>query len=464
MVPASVSVSIVNGTDVMNNSSSALNSLNLSSQENDKSRQLNLTDPNLRAELVANGLTFPTSMAFLGQNDILVLEKENGTVRRVVDGQVLEKPLMDVNVYGLGENGLLGVAAAKSSDTKDNNNATNIFLFLSESHNKDTMVIRGGEEPLGNRLYRYELAGDSLTNPQLLLDLPYSKIDSPKHNGGKIIIGPDNNIYLVTGDLGDHYTEAQNANNGELADGSSGVLVVQQNGEPILEGNEREENEEEGEGENLGVLGDEYPLNLYYGYGIRNSFGMDFDPLTGNLWITENGPDRGDEINLVKAGFNGGHDVIQGIADEQDVNDLVDYDGKGEYSDPEFVWERPTGVTAIKFINSSKYTEEYQNDVLVGDFNYGNIYRFDLEEDRESLRLEGDLNDKVAQSSDEMKETMFAQGPGAILDIQMGPDGYIYVLSFLATISDCDPVLVGCVVTDSSRREGVIHKIVPVNN
>jgi hypothetical protein len=63
-----------------------------------------------------------------------------------------------------------------------------------------------------------------------------------------------------------------------------------------------------------------------------------------------------------------------------------------------------------------------------------------------------------------MKEIIFAQGPGGIVDIQIGPDGYIYVLSLLATVSDCDPILPGCVVTGSVSLEGVIHKIVPANN
>jgi glucose/arabinose dehydrogenase len=51
---------------------------------------------------------------------------------------------------------------------------------------------------------------------------------------------------------------------------------------------------------------DNRPLNMYYAYGIRNSFGLDFDPLTGNLWDTENGPEYGDEINLVELSFNSG--------------------------------------------------------------------------------------------------------------------------------------------------------------
>jgi aldose sugar dehydrogenase len=54
------------------------------------------------------------------------------------------------------------------------------------------------------------------------------------------------------------------------------------------------------------------PLSKYYAYGIRNSFGLAFDPLTGNVWMTENGPASNDEINLVKPGFNSGWRPIMG--------------------------------------------------------------------------------------------------------------------------------------------------------
>ena len=54
-------------------------------------------------------------------------------------------------------------------------------------------------------------------------------------------------------------------------------------------------------------------ISKYYAYGIRNSFGLDFDPITGKLWDTENGPTFGDEINLVEPGFNSGWNKIQGI-------------------------------------------------------------------------------------------------------------------------------------------------------
>jgi aldose sugar dehydrogenase len=446
----------VNNDTTVNNSLS--DTTNLSILENKGTYQLNVTDPNLSAELVAAGLRFPTSMAFLGENDILVLGKENGIVSRIVNGQILEKPLIDVNVYGLGENGLLGVATAKNNGVEANN-ITKVFLFFSESSDTDTKLLKGAAKPLGNRLYRYDLANNTLLNPQLILDLPYSNISSPMHSGGRVIIGPDNNVYVVTGDLGDHYTEAQNVKDGDPADGSSGVLRFQQNGEPVLE------NEEGGE-ENVGILGEEYPLNMYYAYGIRNSFGMDFDPITGNLWDTENGPGFGDEINLVEPRFNSGHDIIHGLAEEQDdadVTELVDFDGKGNYSDPEFVWNGTVAPTALRFVNSSLYGDEYENDILVGDFNYGNIYHFGLDEDRQSLTFEGNLTDKTANSPDEMKEMIFAQGAGGIVDIQMGPDGYIYVLSLLANVSDCHPELPGC-VADPVLLEGVIHKIIPANN
>ena len=61
------------------------------------------------------------------------------------------------------------------------------------------------------------------------------------------------------------------------------------------------------------ILDNSYPLNLYYAYGIRNSFGIDFDPVTSYLWDTENGPGYGDEINLVEPGFNSGWDQVMGV-------------------------------------------------------------------------------------------------------------------------------------------------------
>ena len=119
-------------------------------------------------------------------------------------------------------------------------------------------------------------------------------------------------------------------------------------------------------------------INKYYAYGIRNSFGLDFDPVTGKLWDTENGPSFGDEINLIEPGFNSGWKDVQGVwkvkggnegdAELNPSDGLADFGGKGKYSAPKFIWENVVGPTAIKFLDSDKIGKQYQNDMFVGDF------------------------------------------------------------------------------------------------
>jgi glucose/arabinose dehydrogenase len=283
-----------------------------------------INDPNLKVELMVQGLDLPTTMAFLGPNDILVLEKDKGTVQRIVNGKILPEPLLDVNVATSVERCMCGIAVSQS-DT----GITYVFLYFTETELADSEDLSEKKDPLGNRLYRYELVNNKLINPVLLLDLP--AIPGPRHNGGAIMIGPDNNLYVPIGDVdGSHTagpgeTKAQNYVDGAEPDGRSGLLRITQDGQPV----------------GIGILGNTHPLNLYYAYGIRNSFGFDFDPITGNIWDTENGPGYGDEINLVEPGFNSGWLEIAGMpsnADDFDPedDDLVNFDGKGKYSDPEF--------------------------------------------------------------------------------------------------------------------------------
>src|SRR4029079_7572076 len=255
-----------------------------------------VNDDTLTVEKVADGLEFPTSMAFLGPNDILVTEKTTGKVMRVTNGFVLPKPVLDVPVASTIERGLLGIAVSKQSDGK-----TYVFLSYTESGDGvDGSDFTAQTDPLGNRLYRYEFVDGRLINPTLLLDLTAIPDNGRgEHNGGKIRIGPDNNVYYIVGEVGGHRTQAQNIEDGPEPNGLGGVLRVTQDGD-IVKGDV--------------IFGDESPLNLYYAMGIRNSFGMDFDPVTSNLWDTENGPTAGDEINLVYPGFNSGWSLIQGFS------------------------------------------------------------------------------------------------------------------------------------------------------
>jgi glucose/arabinose dehydrogenase len=149
-------------------------------------------DYSLKIEQVAEGLDLPTTMAFLGPDDFLVLEKDKGTVVRVNNGIISGQPLLDVNVANSVERGMCGIAVSKKGST------TYVFLYFTEINGNDG-DDRKGKLPEGNRLYRYELVDDKLVNPILLLDL--SAVPGPRHNGGAIEIGPDQNIYVPVGDI-----------------------------------------------------------------------------------------------------------------------------------------------------------------------------------------------------------------------------------------------------------------------
>jgi glucose/arabinose dehydrogenase len=380
-------------------------------------------DPTLKVQLLAQGLRSPTSMAFLGPSDILVLEKDSGTVQRIVNGTMLPQPVLQVPVSTTSERGMLGIAIAKH-----NNGPTYVFLYYTK--------LGGGTQSLANVLYRYELVNNQqLANPKLLLNL--QAIPGANHNGGKVVIGPDNNVYAVIGDLKAHRTQAQNVANGPPADSTGGILRVTQDGQPVS-------NSPLGQGAAA-------PLNLYYAYGIRNSFGIDFDPVSGKLWDTENGPKYGDEVNLVEPGFNSGWVQVMGIwtpegaigketagpVNSNPSSNLVDFGGKGTYRAPEFIWFKPVAPTALKFFDSVKLGKQYQNDMFVGDIKNGNLYHFKLNQDRTGLVInDTTLSNKISNTPQDSQPLIFASGfDGGITDLQVGPeDGYLYVLTFAGSI------------------------------
>ena len=417
-----------------------------------------VSDPNLRIDRVATDLNRPTAMAFLGNSsdDIIVTEKDNGTVRRLIGGVIQPEPLVDVavaNNNNTNERGLLGMAVAKQNET-----TTYVFLYYTESGDGRDGSDSLGIVPAGNRLYRYELVQNTdgtakLINPKLLLDLPVRP--GPRHNGGPLLVSQNQNndatiVYLMIGDLDHRETQSENYEDGPPPDGTGGILAIDTEGNPlpnpvlveqVSEDDEDDDNDgdsEEEDGENSEEIG---MLPYYFAYGIRNSFGMDFDPVTGYLWDTENGRINFDEINLVLPGFNSGWADIQGPAsrpenEEVDIEeDLVDFDGRGEYRDPEFTWNTTVGATAIKFYNSTQLGVEYQNDIFVGDIKNGRIYHFDLNEDRTGLELDdGVLEDKVADNEDELSSggVVFGTGFSGISDIEVGPDGNLYLLFYQA--------------------------------
>ena len=116
----------------------------------------------------------------------------------------------------------------------------------------------------------------------------------------------------------------------------------------------------------------------------------------------------------------------------------------------------------LGFSDSERFGNEFENDMFVGDFNNGNLYHFDLNEDRTELSLDSDLEDKVADVQVEAKSNLFGKGFIAITDIEVGPDGYLYVLSLDRSGHDCDPKSPNCVRYDSTIY-GTLYKIYPIN-
>lgn len=396
---------------------------------NAESTQAGIKDPgprikdfHLKIDLVYNGFKFPSSMAFLGPNDILVLEKNEGLVERIVNGKLLPQPLLRVPVANIGERGMLGIAIAKNQ-----NGHTYVFLYYTKSGRGITGDDWTGTPASCDCLYRYDLINNKLVNPKLLLSLPVDL--GSLFNGGKLLIGPDQNLYLGVGDIGGHRTLTQNFRNSTQAIGSV-IYRISQDGKAV--GN---------------ILGSTDPMDKIYAYGIRNTFGMDFDPMTKKLWDTENGPNFGDEINLVEPGFNSGWKQIQGLwkpigSAGFEVkgphivnpliglhNNLVDFGGKGKYESPRIVWNYTVGPTALKFLNSSKLGKEYENDMFVGDINNGNLYHFKLSADRKGLLLYGLRNNTLEKPGEEYKFLFGINFGKGIADLQVGPDGYLYVLT-----------------------------------
>lgn len=373
-----------------------------------------IADGSLRAEKVIAGLELPTSMAFLDHDDIVILEK-NGKVRLVSNGTLQPNPIFNVVVRNESERGLLGVAIGNISNT-----IKTLFLYYTEPDGNQTK----------NRIYKYEWnSTGNITGGNLILDLPGEP--GPNHDGGKMVVGPDGMLYAVIGDL-NRDGMLQNNGEGPPPDDTSVIFRVDYSGNGV--------------GNPLSGAGN---LSKFYAYGIRNSFGLDFDPLTGILWDTENGPADYDEINVVTAGFNSGWREVMGPIEVEGIStsDLVQFQGS-HYADPTFSWGQSIGITDIEFLNSTRLGERFAGNLFVGDINNGNLYFFTLNSSRTGLDFGGieGLEDLVADSNEEVNAVTLGTGFGAvtrgfgITDIETGPDGLLYVLTFNGNLYRISPI------------------------
>jgi glucose/arabinose dehydrogenase len=391
-----------------------------------------INDEALDVELVIEEeLLFPTSMVFVDNNTLLVTQKNDGDVISIINGKVNSQPAVSVEVNNEGFKGLLGIAAMEKPSSSSHTKF--VFLYFTES--------LGGEQTR-NRVYRYEWNRENqvLVNGTMILDLPAEP--ESVHNGGKLEADRNGNLYAVIGDLS-RDGQLQNVREGPAADDTSVIIHITQNGSsaadnPFIEsGNER--------------------MQKYYAYGIRNSFGLAIDPIRGVLWDTENGPDSYDEMNIVRPGFNSGWNQIMGPISRSSTKqadleeELMIFDGS-KYADPVFSWKDPVGLTDLEFLNSTAFGPEYAYNLFVGDINNGNLYYFELNDNRTGIKLDDRdleyLTVQVADDEQELSEIVFGNGfEGGITDIETGPDGFLYILTFNGNIYRILPV------TDESRQD-----------
>ena len=435
-----------------------------------------VVDPNLAVRTVATGLVQPTGLAFIGPNDMLVNEKSTGRVMRVRNG-VVEGPVLDLAVNSNSERGLLGIAL-------HSNFVTNgfVYLFWSESTTGADTNSSTAVPLLGNRLDRFVWNGSTLTYDRTLIRFRALQQDAGQpargnHDGGVVRFGPDGKVYVIVGDTG-RRGQMQNLEFGPFGPG----IPDDQFGGPepddahftgvIVRLNDDGTTPTDNPFYDAGAaIGGQAGANIQkiYSYGIRNSYGMNFDPISGTLWQNENGDDSFSELNLVEPGMNSGWVQIMGpasrVAQFKEIETSAQFFGLQQirwpptniadtpeealsrlfmlpgahFSDPEFSWKFEVAPAALGFVTGRALGSQYHGDLFMGgarDFLFsGHIFRFQVTGNRGKVGVDDPrIEDRVADNlgkfeATESESLVWGQNFGLTTDILQGPNGNLFVLS-----------------------------------
>ncbi len=432
-----------------------------------------MLDDNLTVNTLVAGLDQPTSMAFIGPNDFLILERATGKVKRIVNGALQSTPL-DLAVNNASERGLLGIALHPNFSQNGF-----VYLYWTESTTGVDTANIDHVPLLGNRVDRYVWNGSTLTFDRNLIKLRALQQDAGQpargnHNGGVVRFGPDGKLYLFFGDNGRRGFLQNLKSGGPVPDDQFGGpepdnahmtgVILRLNDDGSTPGDNPFFNA-------TTTLTGEAATNLkkVFAYGVRNSFGMDFDPLSGALWTQENGDDAFDEINRVTPGFNGGW--IQAIGPISRIDEFKSIEstyGAGnlqqlrwppsniaataqealsrmymlpgaQYIDPEFSWKYALAPSPIGFVRGRGLGPQFEGDLFVGASRTtllnGFLFRFKLTADRQHFSFtDPRLADRVADNVDkfdltESESLLIGKDFGVTTDIQTGPNGNVFVVS-----------------------------------
>jgi glucose/arabinose dehydrogenase len=477
-----------------------------------------MVDRDLSVRTVVSGLSLPIGIAFLAPNDMLVLEKDTGLVKRVVNG-VVTGTVLDLAVNRNSERGLLSIALHPDFPanpgvylywTCRSTGAPQDQFFPDEERCLDANMLDDADADdtgmvlevplLGNRVDRFIWTGSALLYERNLIMLRAFQNDGAptppgqgdeaqpprgNHNGGVIRFGPDRHLYILIGDNG-RRGQLQN-----LANGPNGGDDDQFGGpEPddahltgvILRLDDRGLTPANNPFFAAGAaIGGEVGSNIQkiYAYGLRNSFGMAFDPMSGALWEQENGDDAFSELNRVEPGFNSGWVQIMGpperiaqykaiettvtpsppdpfastyfglqqlrwspanIADtpEQARSRLFMLPG-AHYSEPEFSWKFEVAPGAIGFVAGRGLGPQFEGDLFVAGarpfLQGGHLFRFNVTGNRRALGVDDRrLEDRVADNRHkweitESESLLIGRHFGVGTDMHTGPNGNLYVVS-----------------------------------